>query len=125
MRVELKSTFDAIGTRPECFWGILVLMGVLDEMGFPMVTVSGNDGRHGYKSQHYAGFGFDIRARDPGGNWEISDPEGKQIVDHFNDRCGHNPDHELMYEPDEFDASGNQTKWKHLHFEYQRKRPEG
>lgn len=122
MRVEIKTGFDAIGTRPECFWGVLVIMGVFDDFGIPMVCVSGNDGVHGVKSEHYSGAAQDFRARDPGGSWEVDDDQGVLIETAVRERWGQHKDYEFYYESDLFDESGKQTRWKHFHFEYQRKR---
>lgn len=125
MRIEIKRGFNALGdTNPSCFWGILVIMGVFDDWGYPMIGTSGNDGKaHGAKSLHYQGLAVDFRCQDPAGEWSIDDDTAGDMVAAVLDRWN-SKDYEFIYEPDKF-VAGKQTRWAHFHFEHQRKRPEG
>src|SRR5262245_2852894 len=78
--------------------------------GRECVITSANDGKHSTRSLHYRGLAVDIRRRDPGGAWELTQSEIQSFVDGLraalNGESGLNVPYQVVVEDD------------HVHLEY-------
>ena len=63
MTIQLKEGVKCAGMRPEMMLGILVALGVYQELGYIMTITSIVDGKHSRTSLHYAGAAVDLRTR--------------------------------------------------------------
>lgn len=95
---------------PQLVMGIMVVNGVLEENGYPLVVTSGDEPetKHGDTSLHYTGEAADIRSQ------HIETPAEKAfILQEVRSRL--NEDYDFIIE-------GEGKEWEHYHLEYQPKR---
>ena len=93
-----------------------------DVYGTPCIVTAGKDGRHKRASKHYDNQALDFRTWHIGGqpNPCKSLAECSQtclaILTGMRERLG--KDYDVLFEPDEFDETGKQTKVQHIHAEH-------
>lgn len=81
------------------------------------LLTSGNDSQHGKPSYHDENLAFDVRTR----GWTAM-----QIQNVLRDSLAAlraiDPHWDVVFEPDAFNTQGQQIKWQHLHFEFDRRK---
>ena len=96
-----------------------------DQHGHACIVTAGKDGRHKRESKHYDNQALDFRTwhlsgqPNPCRSWEECSPTCKAIVEGLKMRLG--KDFDVLFEPDKFDEEGRQTRWQHIHAEFDKK----
>lgn len=62
--IYLKPGVSLKGLKTEILFGVIILAGILREMGLRLTITAGTDGKHSEGSLHYVGLAVDIRTRD-------------------------------------------------------------
>ena len=93
-----------------------------EQHGHFCIVTAGRDGRHKRVSKHYDNQALDFRT------WHLSgqpnpclsetecSPTCKAIVEGIKMRLGR--DFDVLFESDAYDTEGNQTRWQHIHVEF-------
>jgi hypothetical protein len=96
-----------------------------DQHGHACIVTAGRDGRHRSDSKHYDSQALDFRTwhlsgqPNPCRSIEECSPICRAIVEGIRLRLGN--DYDVLFEPDAYDAEGRQTRWQHVHAEFDKK----
>jgi len=102
--ISIKYGASVRGLRVEALLALTVAGLIYAEYGKPCVLTEGTGGKHGKHSHHHKGLAIDLRIRDPGGLWELTQLEIQEIVDKLRIRLG--SEYQVVSEPD------------HIHIEF-------
>ena len=93
-----------------------------DIYGSPCIVTAGHDGKHGKGSKHYEYRALDFRT------WHLNgQPNPCRTLDDCSETCKAilaglkarlGKDYDVIFEPDTFNDTGQQTKVQHIHAEY-------
>ena len=61
--MKLKKGVKLLGVKPELIIGLIICNTVYEKHGVEMVITSKTDGKHRDYSDHYKGYGMDLRTR--------------------------------------------------------------
>lgn len=59
--VSMKEGTSIVGVAPELSFGLVIIAGVYQARGIPLVVTACTDGKHGNNSLHYIGAAIDLR----------------------------------------------------------------
>ena len=93
-----------------------------DQHGHACVVTAGKDGRHRHDSKHYDNQALDFRTwhlsgqPNPCRSYEQCSPTCKAVFEGMKMRLG--KDYDVLFEPDNFNDTGQQIRWQHIHVEH-------